>query len=69
MNGMLQRHDVYREGVECRQHEAREWAQANALGRLSARARDQDAQHPARARILAVASAMAVGLAILAILI
>ena len=69
MNGMLQPHDYYRDGVERRQQEARDWARANALGRLSRAAREQWAQHPTRSRILAVASPTAVGLAILAILI
>ena len=69
MNGMLQPHDYYRDGVERHQQEARDWAQANALGRLSQAARAQWSQHPTRSRILAVASPTAVGLAILAILI
>ena len=35
MNGMLQHHDMYREGVERHQAEARRWAEADRLGRLA----------------------------------
>ena len=69
MNGMLHHHEYYRDAVERRQREAHRAAQANALGRLSSRARRRYRQHPVRSRILAVASPMAVVLAILAVLI
>jgi len=69
MNGMLQPHEYYRDAVERRQQEAHRSAQADALGRLSSRAREQYRQHPVRTRIMAVASPTAVGLAIVAVLI
>jgi len=69
MNGMLQHHDYYRDGVERRQQEAREWAQVNALGRLSRTLHDQYDQHPVRTRVMAVASPLAIALGVLAILI
>ncbi len=69
MNGMLQHHEFYRDGVERRQQEARGWARANALGDLARTARTQYAQHPVRTRLFAIASPMAVALGILAILI
>jgi len=43
MNGMLQHHDIYREGVERHQREARAWATADRLGR-TARASDRAAK-------------------------
>ena len=69
MNGMLQHNEFYRDAAERRQVEAHRWARTDALGRLEKAAHDQLEQHPTRARLLAVASPMAVALGILLILI
>ena len=41
MSGMLQPNDFYKDGVRRRQDEARAWARADALGRLSRSTRDR----------------------------
>jgi len=45
MNGMLQPHDYYQDGVTRRQREARDWARAEAMGRAARSNR----RRPARA--------------------
>ena len=69
MNGMLQHHQMYREGIERHQQEAREWAQAQSLGRVanSARATFERRRRPARLTFLA--APMAAAVTMLAILI
>ena len=47
MTGMLQPHDHYRERAARHQQEARDWARANAMGRLARSAREH-APRPTR---------------------
>ena len=69
MNGMLQHQELFSEEIKRHQQEAHKWAGIGAMGRLAARAREDAREHPRRTRLMAIASPMAVGLALLAILI
>jgi hypothetical protein len=67
MNGMLQHPDVFRDGAERHQREARAWAEANALGRAMRATRRQYTDHPGRTRAFAVVAPAAAVLALLAL--
>lgn len=69
MNDMLQHQEYLTEEIRRHQQESQRWAQAGMLGRIADGVRDQSREHPARTRILGVATPMAVALGLLAIII
>jgi len=69
MNGMLQHQEHYSAEIQRRHQEAHRWARADVLGRFAQSARESAREHPRRTRLIAVVSPMAIGFALLAVLI
>lgn len=66
---MLQHQEFYQQEIKRHQAEAQQWAEAGTLGRLAPTLREQRREHPSRARFFAIASPMAVVLAVLVLII
>jgi hypothetical protein len=58
MNGMLQHHDIYREGVARHQEEARQWARDRSMGRQAQAVRKQPAEPGHSGRLMSAAASM-----------